>query len=297
MGVGTVIAKDAKLTSVRDIGSFIRWRLIPVRYATMLMGLPTATTAALGSGQTKITAVINKQGYHAGPTLDDATVTVLRDIYLPRGRTAVTQDRGAPFVNLVTAEDFTIDHPLMRVAFSHEIFDAAVDYFGGRLMLDSIQVLHSFPSKGPLRESQYWHKDYGDRKSFHCVAYLNDVLTADKGPFVYVDKEDSKRIKKSAIIRRIDDEQFKRELGDGTIRAFYGKAGESVFVDPAVCYHYGSRCTSEPRMAIFVTFNSATPFVRPSNLVQKNAERLAEIGAQLRPDLNPSFLRSILRLR
>lgn len=285
------------MANVRDIGSFIRWRLIPVRYATMLMGLGNSTAAPAGTGRTRITDIINDIGYHAGPTLDADTVSKLRDIYVPRGKMAVPRDRGAPFVNLVKPEDFTADHPLMKVAFSHEIFDAAVDYFGGRLVLDSIQVLHSFPSDGALRESQYWHKDYGDSKSFHCVAYLSDVTTEDKGPFVFVDKKDTRRIRKSAVIRRIDDEQFKKELGDGTIRSFYGKAGESVFVDPAVCYHYGSRCTSEARMAIFVTFNSARPFVPPTSLVIENAERLAKVGAELRPDLNPEFLRGILRLR
>lgn len=285
------------MTSVRDIGSFIRWRLIPVRYATKLMGLPNANTNPSAPGQTKVTAAMNEYGHYAGPTLDDATVKALRDIYVPRGNQAVPSARGAPFVNLVQPEDFTADHPLMRVAFSREIFDFAIDYFGGRLSLDSIQVLHSFPSDGPLRESQYWHKDYGDSKSFHCVAYLNDVLTDDKGPFVYVDKKDTRAIRKSPVIRRIPDEEFRKELGSGTVRSFYGKAGESVFVDPAVCYHYGSRCTSEARMAIFVTFNSATPFVEPTSLVRQNAERLAQIGAELRPDLNPAFIRNILRLK
>lgn len=285
------------MTSVRDISSFIRWRLIPVRYATKLMSLGSASASLAETGRTKVTEVVNATGFDAGPTLDAETVSKLRDIYLPRGAEAVPKDRGAPFVNLVRAEDFTADHPLMKVAFSPEIFDAAVDYFGGRLVLDSIQVLHSFPSNGPLRESQYWHKDYGDSKSFHCVAYLNDVLTDDKGPFVFVDKNDTRRIRKSAIIRRIDDVQFKRELGDGNVRSFYGKAGESVFVDPAACYHYGSRCTSEARLAIFVTFNSARPFVSPMSLVVENAEQLAKVGAELRPDLSPEFLRRILRLR
>jgi hypothetical protein len=238
---------------------------------------------------------MNVKGYHAGPTIDEKTLAALREIYVPRGATVVPKDRGAPFVNLVKPEDITVNSPLMKFAFSEEVLDPVVDYFGGNLVLDSIQVLYSYPT-GKLRESQFWHKDYGDRKSFHCVAYLNDVLTDDKGPFVFVDKEDTKRIKKSPIIRRINDEQFKKELGSGKIRSFYGKAGESVFVDPAVCYHYGSRCTSESRLAIFVTFNSNTPFVPPTNLVLENAEQLAKVGEELRPDLNPNYIRRIVRL-
>ena len=282
------------MTSLRDIGSFIRWRLIPVRYATMAMefGKNAGTRFA---DVTKTSGVIPEQGFHAGPTLDTETVAALRDIYVPRGATVVPKDRGAPFVNLVKPEDFTADSPLMKIAFSPEVLDPAIDYFGGRLTLDSIQVLYSYPTE-KLRESQFWHKDYGDRKSFHCVIYLNDVLTDDKGPFVFVDKSDTKKIRKSMAIRRLADDELKAELGNGKIRTFYGKAGESVFVDPAVCYHYGSRCTSEPRFAIFVTFNTATPFVPANPQILSNAERLAEVGAQLRPDLNPRFLRNIVRL-
>lgn len=283
------------MTSLRDIGSFIRWRLIPVRYATMLMEYGKYAGAP-HAGVSKTSGIIEEQGYHVGPTLDAETVGALREIYVPRGKSVVPKDRGAPFVNLVKPDDFTIDNPLMKVAFSHEVLDPAIDYFGGRLTLDSIQVLYSYPT-GALRESQFWHKDYGDRKSFHCVIYLNDVLTDDKGPFVFVDKKDTKRIRKSITIRRLADEELKAELGEGKIRSFYGKAGESVLVDPAVCYHYGSRCTSEPRFAIFVTFNSPTPFVPASTQVLGNAERLAEVAAHLRPDLNPRFLRNILRLK
>jgi len=282
------------VTNLRDIGSFIRWRLIPVRYATMLMEYGKNASRKT-AGVTSTSGVLAEDGHHPGPTLDNETVSALRAIYVPRGKTVVPKDRGSPFVNLVKPEDYTADSPLMRTAFSQEILDPAIDYFGGRITLDSIQVLYSYPT-GKLRESQFWHKDYGDRKSFHCVIYLNDVLSDDKGPFVFVDKKDTKRIRKSAVIRRIDDEGFKAELGDGKIRSFYGKAGESVFVDPAACYHYGSRCTSEPRLAVFVTFNSLTPFVPASTHVQENAERLAKVGAELRPDLNPKFLRNILRL-
>ncbi|WP_137153242.1 hypothetical protein [Devosia sp. FKR38] len=282
------------MTSLRDIGSFIRWRLIPVRYATMLMEYGK-NAGAQRAGVSKTTGILDEQGYHAGPTLDAETVAALREIYVPRGKTVVPKDRGAPFVNLVKPEDFTVDSPLMKVAFSQEVLDPAIDYFGGRLTLDSIQVLYSYPTE-KLRESQFWHKDYGDRKSFHCVIYLNDVLTDDKGPFVFVDKNDTKKIRKSITIRRLADDELKAELGNGEVRTFYGKAGESVFVDPAVCYHYGSRCTSEPRFAIFVTFNTVTPFVPANSQILDNAERLVQVAAQLRPDLNPRFLRNIVRL-
>jgi len=282
------------MSTARQIGSFLRWRLIPVRYLTRLSNLGTSSLLRRRAPRTRLTATVEDTGFHAGPTLDAATVQALNAVYRPRGETVAPKSSGAPFVNLVQAQDFTPDHPMMKVAFSPEILDPAIDYFGGNLVLDSIQMLYSYPTEN-MRESQYWHKDYGDSKSFHCIIYLNDVTNIEQGPFVFVDKHDTRRIKRSAIVRRIEDAQFSKELGDGQVRHFYGKAGESVFVDPAVCYHYGSRCR-EPRYAIFVTFNTSMPFVKPQKLVTENALQLLEVGKQLRPDLSEQLLKSMLQL-
>jgi len=282
------------MSTARQIGSFLRWRLIPVRYLTRLSNLGTSGLLRRRTPRTSLTAALDETGFHKGPTLDAATVQALNAVYRPRGETVVPKSSGAPFVNLVQAQDFVADHPLMKVAFSREVLDPAVDYFGGDIVLDSIQMLYSYPTENK-RESQYWHKDYGDSKSFHCIFYLNDVTNIEQGPFVFVDKQDTRRIKRSAIVRRIEDTQFTKELGDGEVRYFYGKAGESVLVDPAVCYHYGSRCR-EPRYAIFVTFNTSMPFVKPQKLITENARQLLDVGKQLRPDLSEQFLKSMLQL-
>ena len=156
-------------------------------------------------------------------------------------------------------------------------------------------MLYSYPTEGAPRESQYWHLDYGDRKSFHCVAYLNDVLAPEDGPFVYVDKPSTTKIGRNLIVRRIADDQFARELGEGKIMNFYGRAGSSVLVDPSACYHYGSRC-KVPRMAIFVTFSSWFPFAQPVPLVKQNAEKIYVTLRQMRPDLSDPYLKALLQM-
>jgi len=163
------------------------------------------------------------------------------------------------------------------------------------MTLDSIQVLYSWASQGSLRESQMWHRDYGDSKSFHWIAYLNDVTGPEDGPFAFVDKEDARRITRSPFIRRIADPAFARELGDGKVRQFLGRAGQSIFVDPAACYHSGSRCKN-PRLAIFVTFNTDRPFVAPTPLVTENRRRIADAARQIRPDLSDPYLKRMLQL-
>ena len=178
---------------------------------------------------------------------------------------------------------------------SPAVLDVADDYFGGRFSVDSIQLLYSWPTEGPLRASQYWHKDYGDSRSLHCVAYVTDVFTPEDGPFVYIDRADTQRIGTSPFIRRIEDRQLEAELGSGVQRTFYGRAGESVLIDPAACYHYGSRC-QRPRLAIFATFNTDRPFVSATPAIRAGAALAAAEAAKVRPDLDESYLRRIFGL-
>lgn len=284
------------MNSLRKIASFIRWRLVPMRYATMLGSLKWGKMFQAPPLRSIITTEIEAKGFTKGADVAPELLRQAVDMYVPRGQVVEPKSRsGHPFVNLFNEDDIQPDNPVFRFAFSPEVLDTAADYFGGRLILDSIQVLYSYPTEGALRESQHWHLDYGDRKSFHCVAYLNDVLTPEDGPFVYVDKPSTQKIGRSMIVRRIADQQFNLELRGGNIETFYGKAGSSVLVDPSVCYHYGSRC-KKPRLAIFATFSTWFPFAQPVPLIRQNAGKLLVAARQVRPDLSEGFLKALLQL-
>lgn len=282
--------------SAASIVSFLRWRLVPVRYAGRVRHLRPhhLTPAAKPAGE--VGRRVEESGFADGPTASPELLAELQGVYRPRIPAQRPAGLKAPFVNVVRPEDLTPDNPLMRLAFSPEVLDVAIDYFGGRCTLDSLQVLYSFPvGEAGLSESQKWHLDYGDSRSFHCVMYLNDVLDDDHGPFVFVDKRDTRRIKRGMIIRRVEDPQFRAELGDGTIRSFYAEAGQSVLIDPAACYHYGSRCRTG-RLAIFVTFSSDKPFLNASPLVRENRDRILETAKELRPDLSADTLDRLLKV-
>lgn len=284
------------MSSFRKIASFIRWRLVPMRYATMLSSLKWRKLFQAPPLRSTITAEIEAKGFTKGPDVAPELLSQAVDMYAQRGQRVEPKTRsGHPFVNLFNEDDIQPNNPVFRFAFAPEVLDTAADYFGGRLILDSIQVLYSYPTEGALRESQYWHLDYGDRKSFHCVAYLNDVLTPEDGPFVYVDKSLTQKIGRSMIVRRIPDQQFNIELMGGKIETFYGRAGSSVLVDPSACYHYGSRC-KKSRLAIFATFSTWFPFAQPVPFVSENAEKILLAARQTRPDLSEEFLKALLQL-
>jgi hypothetical protein len=282
--------------TLRKIASFARWRIVPVRYATMITSMKWNLLFQAPPSRTATVAGIDSRGFAQGPDIPEYLLQKILEIYGPRGDQVIPKETGHPFVNLFNAEDISVDNPVLSFAFSPQVLDTATDYFGGRLILDSIQVLYSWPTEGALRESQYWHLDYGDRKSFHCVAYLKDVLTPEDGPFVYVDKAATQKVGRSIIVRRIGDEQFEQELGNEKIKYFYGKAGSSVLVDPSACYHYGSRCKT-PRLAIFATFSSWFPFAQPLPLITQNAAKILATVKKIRPDLSESFLKALLQLR
>lgn len=276
--------------------NYLRSHLIFLRQLSGLTKLSTRSFEIAKSPVLPTTHKIDKLGYCQGPSFPKDKIDSIKEIYINRIKDVVPKEKGAPFVNLMRDEDVTKDNPIIRLAFSKEVLDSAIDYFGGKISFDNLQLLYSYSTEGELRESQYWHKDYGDRKSFHCVGYLNDVLDETDGPFVFVNKIDSKKIKKSPFIRRISDEIFFKELKDGKVEYFYGKEGESVFIDPAACYHYGSRC-KESRLAIFFTFNTSTPYLVYPSLVSKNRQKLFEIGKELRPDLNEKKLKTLFNIK
>lgn len=283
------------MAAAAQLLSFLRWRVIALRYAGKVSGWTRGWGGRRTTLRSQSAAIVARQGHCPGPTLDPEALQDILAIYGPRSTAVVPRSGGHPFVNLMQAQDYEATNPVLRHAFSPQVLDVAHDYFSGRFILDSIQVLHSWPTEGPLHDSQLWHKDYGDSKSLHCVSYLSEVQGSDDGPFVFVDRADTTRIRRSPFIRRISDAQFASELGSGTIRRFVGRPGESVLVDPAACYHYGSRCR-RPRLAIFVTFNTDRPFVAPTEPVRQHGQRLLAAARAIRPELHEDYLRGLLRL-
>jgi hypothetical protein len=282
------------MSFLNKVLSFVRWRIIFIRYITRLQFLDWHQIISKRVYCTKISEHINSTGYYQSAKLSDNLVEEIRKIYYPRVENIIPLTSGSPFVNLFRDEDITLENPIVRLAFSKEILDIASDYYSGFPLLSTIQVLYAWPSNSEIRESQKWHKDYSDSKSLHCMIYLDDVLSPEDGPFVFVDKQDSLRIKKSLIIRRIDDEKFNEELGSGIVRYFYGEAGSTMFVDPSPVYHYAHR-TNKNHLGIFITFSTLAPYAPPIHIVKNNSLHLLEIATQVRPDLSKSFLKMLLQ--
>ena len=192
------------MSVLHNVAHFARWRVIALRYAGKLRGLSTRA-APLGARAADGSGSAHQRSRHMPPRRRSrAGARGMVRIYCPRMTPSPAKRcRTSVRESVSPGDDIDADNPVVQPAFSPEILDVADDYFAGRLILDSIQVLYSWPTRGALRESQLWHKDYGDWKSFHWIAYLNDVNGPDDGPFSFIDKRDARRIAPSPFIRRI----------------------------------------------------------------------------------------------
>ncbi|NQX96225.1 MAG: hypothetical protein HRT64_15140 [Erythrobacter sp.] len=285
---------------MRDTIGFLRWRLIPVR---KLGKLKNQLAARPAPGLSEASAMMdagrlsemNNRGWTSAPSPSAETLRAITEIYMPRADDVVPTDHGHPFENVVRPEDFDAQNPLFRFAFSDAILGAANAYFGGAFSMASLQVMRSFPTQGDLRESQRWHRDFGDAKSLHFVMYLSEVTTPEHGPFAFIDKQTSKRVRRSPVIRRLTDAQIASEVGSSEYETFYGRPGDAIFVDPAVCYHFGSRCRV-PRTAVFITFNTHAPYTEMMQPLGSHRAKAAAEAKIVRPDLPPEYIDRILQV-
>ena len=273
--------------------SFFRWRIVVVRYITLLINLKIRNLFVKPK-YSNLVFRLEKFGYAQGPDMSEDVSNAILEFYKLKIECAIKIKSYQPFENIMTEEDLVESNPLIKYAFSEDVLRKAIEYYRGYISLNAIQLLYSYPSGAELKESQFWHKDYGDSKSLHVITYLNDVLDDESGPFTFVDKIESKKISWSPFIRRIADDQFEKELGSNDINRFYGKKGSTLMVDSSVCYHYGSRGI-KPRLAVFITFNSSMPFTPAAAFTDKYSLKIKELGKIVRPDLNPDFFDYLIR--
>ena len=116
--------------------------------------------------------------------------------------------------------------PGFRLAESHQSAEAAANHVYAR--------------------SQLHHLDIHDSHMVYVIVLLRDV-TADNGPFCFLDSEASARVAKAMNYGRrgnpyrLRDEDVYRVVDPNEVHVVTGKAGTVLFLDPSRCFHFGSR--------------------------------------------------------
>jgi len=279
---------------IRRIYGFIKQKLVISRYIERIINLRWSILFSKSQCNLTISQEINQKGFATGPSLDSSSLKKIQDIYFPKSKLVMPRKYGAPMINLYNSNESSASDPVLKFAFSPKVLDVAIDFFGGKVILEGISVFYSYPSEG-LEASQYWHLDYADRKTLHSMTYLKDVKHEDDGPFTFLDKQISRKIGRFNTIKRITDKKMYKLIEKEDLNYFYGSEGESLFVNPADCYHYGSRCKNA-RFAIFVSFNSWFPFRKSFPDIIDNRLKIKKNAQLIRPDLSNRFLDNLLRI-
>ncbi len=177
---------------------------------------------------------------------------------------------GKYFWNLLITPENIREHPQVFSLASDPYFkNLATMYLGEEAVLSNITLMHSYPLDLPPTHSQLWHVDADDTRILTFFLYCNDV-DEETGPFTLVSKDAITNTWMPRWLRRYgyNDEKFKAKFKPREIKQIVGPKGMLFVADPVAIYHYGSRCTSKPRLALsfrYSTFSGLFPVteVRP----------------------------------
>lgn len=152
--------------------------------------------------------------------------------------------------------DLVDDGPLVRFALQENVLRIAAAFFGEAPYLADVQLILSHDTGAPgWQESQLWHRDYADTKTVKLFAYLTDVTGDADGPFTYLPRSISRRVKNAFFPGRIDDAAMDAQVGMDRAVKVLGPRASAFYVDTANCYHQGSRVApGHHRLAYVATY-------------------------------------------
>lgn len=166
--------------------------------------------------------------------------------------------------NTIARGELTNENIFVRFALQKNILRIVSSYYGEIPYVSYVFLsLSHRREKESLAYSQLWHKDYDDTKTIKFFVYLNDV-TSEHGPFTYLPKNCSRRVKERFFPIHQTDEIFK-SVPPEDVRQVVGPQFTSFLVDTGHCYHMGSRIKGdEKRLAFTVAYTTSPPIYRNS---------------------------------
>jgi hypothetical protein len=168
--------------------------------------------------------------------------------------------------SLLTNHELTADSIFLRFAAQEHLLRLAAIYLNQAPYLSNISLTYSFPTGKEPTHSQLWHRDADDTRLFLVFVYCTDVLSRGDGPFTVADRG-AAGWRQSPLLpmRSYKDEDFKQITRPESIHEIYGNAGTTFICDTKACFHFGSRCLDNPRLACWFTYQSYTGLYAPAN--------------------------------
>ncbi len=111
-------------------------------------------------------------------------------------------------------------------------------------------------------DSQLYRMDYYSNPNVYMLVLLEDV-TPDKGPFCFLPQNASRKV--AAKVRngargvgyRSSDEEIYSAVDRSEMIEFSYPRGTVLFINPSVCFHFGSRNCVQPRYQLMYGYTGA----------------------------------------
>jgi hypothetical protein len=218
-----------------------------------------------------VIATLNRQGYVVLGKPFDLTENLVGEC---RQLLAGRQEKAKSGIELNTKfywnqlmadRELAADSIFLRFATQERLLRLASMYLGEAPYLGNISLAYSFPTGQQPTHSQLWHRDADDVRLFAVFVYCTDVMSQDDGAFTVADR-DAIGWRQSPLLpmRSYNDETFRQISRPGSIESICGKAGTTFICDTRACFHFGSRCVTNPRLACWFTFQSYSGLYAPA---------------------------------
>ena len=207
------------------------------------------------------------------------SASVLVDSYL--GDNEFQNQKKSYLQTIPFGDNFDLENPIMKLALSDHLVDAATRYLGFLPILSEIRVWYSPNDSNKSEGSQLYHLDYADINQVKVFLPIENI-DEDTGPLTFVSASNSKKIcdhinyKLTNDEIRVPDKVVKSYITEKDEVQATGAPGDIVFVDTSACLHYGSRGATKPRKILMIQYISPFSFSFP--LFYKNKTTFSHLS-------------------
>jgi hypothetical protein len=177
------------------------------------------------------------------------------------------------FTKYMDEQDLNSESIFVRFALQPSVQKLVCSYFNNTVpYLCDVQLTQSHSNdKDHWTDSQLWHLDHCDSRTILLWVYLTDVNSEEDGPFVYLNADDSRKVKNSFFPKRVPDEVVTSAGLTPKMQKVCGPRLKAFYVDTARCYHLGSRLKGDHmRLAYIATFITHKPLYPLDNGIKLN---------------------------
>lgn len=158
---------------------------------------------------------------------------------------------------------------LLNISNDPKVLNIVKNFLGFEPIIGYMSCWWSYPTEGPPKDAENYHRDYDDIKFIKYFMYLTEV-NDENGPHIFVQKSANKSVGKE--ITRYDDKFIKSEFGEENIIKIIGKKGTS-FLEDTTGFHKGLPPKNKMRLIFQVTYSKYILPYAPSKPFVINSDK------------------------